>query len=97
MRLASFRESIGFSGANEDGFSDSSSYEGGQHKMLIGLTEPHLWESRENSPNCDPDEFVRNRRSIIFGSVDALKSTSSDNLASAPDELVIKWSHCCQK
>ena len=58
VRLASFRESIGFSDANEDGFSDSSSYEGGQHKMRIGLTEPHLWESRENSPNCDPDEFA---------------------------------------
>lgn len=38
------------------GFSGSSSYEGGQHKMLIVLTEPHLWNP-ESSPDCDPDEF----------------------------------------
>jgi hypothetical protein len=77
------------------GCSGSSSHRCGQHKMLIGLTEPHLWECRENSLHCDPDECsaIEDRS---FSVVVALKSTSSDNLSSAPDELVTKWSHCCQ-
>jgi hypothetical protein len=40
-------------------FSGSSSHRGGQPNMLIGLTELHLWETRQSSPNCAPDDFAQ--------------------------------------
>ena len=53
-RLASFRKSIGFAGAYEDGFSGSSSHRGGQPNMLIGLTELDLWEIQRELSKLRP-------------------------------------------